>query len=200
MSDQRRHAPATQRNRDPILEVLRAVLPPTGLVLEVASGTGEHADYFSKHLPGLRWQPSDPSPDALASIETWREVESPGNLLPPLELDAEAEEWPIAKADAVVCINMIHISPWTVTLGLMSGAARLLGQGAPLVLYGPFRRKGHPIEPSNAAFDADLRRRNSDWGLRLLEEVNLAAEDCGLEFSNLFEMPANNLSVVYRRR
>ena len=199
MSDQRRYAPATQRNRDPILDVLRAVLPSTGLVLEVASGTGEHAAYFSQHLPGLQWQPSDPSPDALESIDAWREAEGADNLLPPLRLDAEAAEWPIVSADGVVCINMIHISPWEATLGLMRGAARLLGQGSPLVLYGPFRRKDRPIEPSNAAFDSDLRRRNSLWGLRVVEEVNQVAQNCGLEFNSLVEMPANNLSIVYRR-
>lgn len=199
MSDQRRHAPATQRNRDPILEVLRAVLPPTGLVLEVASGTGEHAAYFSRTLPGLQWRPSDPSPDALESIAAWREAEGAGNLLQPIELDAEADVWPLASADAVVCINMIHISPWEATLGVMRGAGRLLGAGAPLVLYGPFRRKGHPIEPSNAAFDADLRRRDTRWGLRDLDDVTLAAQKYGFEFSGLAEMPANNLSLVYRR-
>jgi SAM-dependent methyltransferase len=199
VSDQRRHAPATQRNRDPILEVLRAVLPPTGLVLEVASGTGEHAAYFSQHLPGLQWQPSDPSPDALESIAAWRDEEGAGNLLPPIKLDAEAAEWPLASADAIVCINMVHISPWEATLGLMRGAARLLGKGAPLVLYGPFRRKDRPIEPSNAAFDSDLRRRDPRWGLRTLDEMNLAAQKNEFEFNGLVEMPANNLSIIYRR-
>lgn len=199
MSDQRRHAPATQRNRDPILEVLRSVLPPTGLVLEVASGTGEHAAYFSRHLPDLQWQPSDPSPDVLESIEAWRQAEGAGNLLAPMQLDAEAAEWPLACADAVVCINMIHISPWEATLGLMSGAARLLGQGAPLVLYGPFRRKDRPVEPSNAAFDSDLRRRDPRWGLRIVDDVNLVAENNGFAFNALVEMPANNLSIAYRR-
>jgi SAM-dependent methyltransferase len=198
VSDQRRHAPATQRNRDPILEVLRAVLPPSGLVLEVASGTGEHAAYFARNLPGLQWQPSDPSPDALESIAAWREAEGAGNLLPPIKLDAEAAEWPLANADAMVCINMVHISPWEATLGLMCGASRLLSRGAPLVLYGPFRRKDRPIEPSNAAFDSDLRRRDPRWGLRTIDQVNLAAQNCGLEFKDLVEMPANNLSIVYR--
>ena len=200
MSDQRRHAPATQRNRDPILEVLRAVLPTTGLVLEVASGTGEHAAYFSHHLPGLQWQPSDPSPDALESIAAWRDAEGAGNLLPPIALDAEATQWPLASADAVICINMIHISPWEAALGLFRGAAQLLRTGSPLLLYGPFRRKDHPIEPSNAAFDIDLRRRDSRWGLRFLEDVTLAAQEYGFEFSGLVEMPANNLTVVYRRK
>lgn len=199
MSGSQRHAPATQRNRDPILDVLRTVLPPSGLVLEVASGTGEHAVHFSRNLPGLHWQPSDPSSDALASIAAWRDAEGPENLLPPLMLDAAAAAWPVARADAVVCINMIHISPWEATEGLMRGAARLLDSGAPLVLYGPFRRQGHPIEPGNAAFDEDLRRRDSRWGLRLLEDVTALAAGEGLAFERFVEMPANNLSVVYRR-
>ena len=199
MSGSQRHAPATQRNREPILDVLRTVLPPSGLVLEVASGTGEHAVYFSRNLPGLHWQPSDPSPDALASIAAWRDAEGPENMLAPLKLDAAAAEWPVARADAVVCINMIHISPWEATEGLMRGAARLLGSGAPLVLYGPFRRHGHLLEPSNAAFDEDLRRRDARWGLRLLEDVNVLAAGEGLVFERFVEMPANNLSVVYRR-
>lgn len=199
VSGQRRYAPAAQRNRDPILEVLRTVLPPSGLVLEVASGTGEHAVHFARNLPGLQWQPSDPSPDALESIAAWRDAEGPDNLLAPLPLDVESADWPIARADAVVCINMIHISPWEAAEGLMRGAARLLGKGAPLVLYGPFRREGHPVEPSNAAFDEDLRRRNPRWGLRLLEEVNALAADEGLAFERFVEMPANNLTVVYRR-
>lgn len=199
MSGSQRHAPATQRNREPILDVLRTVLPPSGLVLEVASGTGEHAVYFSQNLPGLQWQPSDPSPGALASIAAWRDAERPGNLLAPLQLDAAAAAWPIARADAVVCINMIHISPWEATEGLMRGSAQLLDSGAPLVLYGPFRRQGHAIEPGNAAFDDDLRRRDSRWGLRLLEDVSALAAGEGLVFERFAEMPANNLSVVYRR-
>jgi SAM-dependent methyltransferase len=199
VTDLRRHAPATQRNRDPILEVLRTVLPPSGLVLEVASGTGEHAAYFSRHLPGLQWQPSDPSPDALESIAAWRDAEGSPNLLPPLKLDAAAAEWPLVSADAVLCINMVHISPWEATQGLIRGAARLLGKDAPLVLYGPFRRQGHAIEPGNAAFDSDLRRRDSRWGLRLLEDVTSEAAEYGFGFNSLVTMPANNLSVIYRR-
>jgi len=150
-------------------------------------------------LPALQWQPSDPSPDAMASIAAWRDAEGPDNLLPPLRLDAAGGEWPITRADAVVCINMIHISPWEATEGLMSGAARLLDSGAPLVLYGPFRRQGHDIELSNAAFDEDLRRRDRRWGLRLLEDVNALAGRHGLRFERLVPMPANNLAVIYRR-
>lgn len=199
MTDQRRHAPATARNRDPILDVLRAVLPPSGLVLEVASGTGEHAVYFARNLPALQWQPSDPSPDALASIGAWRDTEGLGNLAAPVLLDAGAEDWPLAHADAVVCINMIHISPWEAAEGLMRGAARLLGPGAPLVLYGPFLRQGSEIEPSNAAFDADLRRRDPRWGLRSIEDVTALAAAEGLALERVVEMPANNLTVVFRR-
>ena len=200
MTDARRHAPATGRNRDPILDVLREVLPPAGLVLEVASGTGEHAVHFSRALPHLEWQPTDPDAAALASIAAWRDEDALPNLRPPLMLDAAEPRWPVERSDAVVCINMIHISPWEATLGLMAGAGRILSSGAPLVLYGPFRREGHPIEPSNADFDLSLKARDPRWGLRLLEDVNAAAEAEGLAFERFVEMPANNLSVIYRKR
>lgn len=199
MIDGRRYAPATARNRDPILEVLRTVLPPSGLVLEVASGTGEHAVHFARNLPGLLWQPSDPSPDARESIAAWRDAEGLDNLLTPLPLDAQSADWPAAHADAVVCINMIHISPWEACEGLMRGAGRILPPGGPLVLYGPFRREDRPLEPSNAAFDADLRRRDPRWGLRLLEDISALAAGKGLTFAQSIEMPANNLAVIYRR-
>lgn len=199
MTDARRHAPATSRNREPILAVLREVLPPSGLVLEIASGTGEHGVHFAGGLPGIKWQPSDPDADALTSIAAWRS-EGPANLLPPIMLDAAAPVWPVERADAVVCINMIHISPWEATLGLMAGAGRILPPGAPLVLYGPFRREGRPLEPSNAAFDLSLKERDPRWGLRLLQDVSAAAEAEGLAFERLVQMPANNLSVIYRRR
>lgn len=198
-ADARRHAPATQRNRAPILSVLQAVLPPAGVVLELASGTGEHAAFFAQHLPALSWQPSDPSLEARESIAAWRAGARLPNLLPPMPIDASRADWPIAHADAIVCINMIHISPWTATEGLMRGGGRLLPAGAPLVLYGPFRREGRPLEPSNAAFDADLRLRNPDWGLRSLEDVIACAGACGLEPERIVEMPANNLSVVLRK-
>jgi hypothetical protein len=199
--DDRRFAPATQRNREPILAVLREVLPAKGLVLELASGSGEHALHFANGLPGLAWQPSDPDPSALASIAAWRGAEGgPQNLLAPLAIDASASEWPLDGADAVVCINMVHISPWEATEGLMAGAARVLGDGAPLVLYGPFRREGRPLEPSNADFDADLRVRDARWGLRLLEDVTALADRHGFSLQQVREMPANNLTVVYRRR
>lgn len=197
--DLRRFAPATQRNRGPILEVLKSVLPPAGLVLELASGTGEHAAHFAGELPGLTWQPSDPEPQALASIAAWREAAGSANLRQPLQIDAAADDWPIAAADAMLCINMIHISPWAATEGLMRGAGRLLPSAAPLVIYGPFRREGQALEPSNAAFDADLRRRNPAWGLRGLEEVAACAKAQGLSLDQVVKMPANNLTLVFRK-
>jgi hypothetical protein len=196
----RRHAPATERNREPIAAVLRAVLPSQGTLLEVAAGTGEHAAWFAPLFPGLRWQPSDPDPDALASIEAWRADSGADNLLPPIFLDAAASNWPLEGADAVLCINMVHISPWAATLGLMRGAGRLLPCGAPLILYGPYRRAGVATAPSNEAFDESLKSRNPDWGLRDLEAVRSEAEGQGLGFEALHEMPANNLTVVFRKR
>ncbi|WP_324696297.1 DUF938 domain-containing protein [Novosphingobium sp. RL4] len=200
MNDARRHAPAVVRNRDPILAVLRGALPSSGLVLEIASGTGEHAVYFARAMTGLDWQPTDPDAAARASIEGWRETERLPNLLAPLELDAAAQDWPVGSADAIVCINMVHISPWQSALGLMAGAGRLLTAGAPLVLYGPYRREGHAIEPGNAAFDEDLKRRNPEWGLRLLEDVADIAAVRGLDLEQVISMPADNLSLVFRKR
>ncbi|MEP6870104.1 MAG: DUF938 domain-containing protein [Novosphingobium sp.] len=195
----RQQAPAAQRNREPILAVLRSVLPDTGLVLELASGSGEHAVHLARNLPGLIWQPSDPSPDARASIAAWTASEGLENVLPPLDLDAASDPWPITHAAALVCINMIHISPWESTLGLMHGAGRLLGSGAPLYLYGPYKRRDHPLEPSNAIFDESLRSRDPRWGLRELNEVAACALANGLRLDQVIEMPANNLSVVFRK-
>lgn len=197
--DERRSAPATLRNREPILAVLCEVLPASGLVLEVASGTGEHVVHFARALPGLRWQPSDPFPDARRSTSAWIAAEKLNNVLPPLDLDAASDIWPIERAEAMICINMIHISPWEATEGLMRGAGRLLASGQPLYLYGPYRRSGHPLEPSNAAFDADLRLRDERWGLRELDAVSACAAANGLTLQQVIEMPANNLSVVFRK-
>ncbi|AJP70942.1 DUF938 domain-containing protein [Sphingomonas hengshuiensis] len=194
----RRHAPATARNRDAIGEVLAAVLPAEGLVLEIASGTGEHVAAFAPAFPALRWQPSDPDTDARASIAAWCDELS--NVAEPIALDAAAADWPVGQADAVLCVNMVHISPWEATLGLMAGAGRLLAPGAPLLLYGPYRRDGVPTAPSNLAFDADLRARNAEWGLRRLEDVVAVAEAQGLVLERVAEMPANNLMPVFRRR
>lgn len=191
------HAPATLRNREPILALVRALLPERGLVLEVASGTGEHLRFFAEALPGLDFQPSDPAADARASVAAW--CAGVANIRPPLALDAAAPDWPIAQADAMLCINMVHISPWAATLGLFAGAARVLPEGAPLYLYGPYRRAEVPTAPSNDAFDESLKARNPEWGLRRLEDVRTVAEAAGFTFDRLVEMPANNLSVVFRR-
>ncbi|GAO40765.1 hypothetical protein SCH01S_51_00980 [Sphingomonas changbaiensis NBRC 104936] len=192
-----RHAPATARNREPILAVLRDSLPTSGLILEIASGTGEHVRFFAESFPQLEWQPSDPDPDALSSIAAWSE--GVPNIRPPLQLDARDPDWPIAAADAMLCINMVHISPWAATEGLFAGAARLLPPGAPLYLYGPYRRTAMPTAPSNEAFDESLKARDPAWGLRQLDDVIALAERVGLRFERLVEMPANNLSVIFRR-
>ena len=199
MTDDRRSAPHVARNSGAIAEVLKGVLPERGLVLELASGTGEHILHFARSFPALRWQPSDPDPAALASIEAWRAEAGPANLPPPIALDARAEEWPLAAADAMLCINMVHISPWEATLGLLRGAGRLLAPGAPLYLYGAYRQTGVATAPSNEAFDAGLRARDPQWGLRNLDDVAAAAEAEGLRLDRIVSMPANNLSVVLRK-
>lgn len=194
-------APAAERNAEPIRAVLARALPPAGLVLEVASGTGQHAVHMARAFPQLTWQPSDPDPLARASIAAWREEAGLDNLLPALALDAAAEDWPIAAADAVVCINMIHIAPWATALGLLRGAARLLPAGGLLYLYGPYRFAGQFTAPSNAAFDASLRARDPAWGVRDLdEEIAPAAAAAGFELAELVAMPANNHSLLFRRR
>ncbi|MFD2135672.1 DUF938 domain-containing protein [Novosphingobium resinovorum] len=197
-NDARREAPATARNRDPILSVLRDVLPVSGHVLEIASGTGEHAIHFAAALPDLVWQPTDPDANARASIAAWGQAEL-ANLRAPLELDAASHEWPITEAQAVVCINMIHISPWTATEGLMARRAGA-GIGLPAGAVRPLSARGLTLEPSNAAFDEDLKRRNPEWGLRSVETVRACALDNGLAFDSLVEMPANNLMLVFRKR
>jgi len=199
VSDDRRSAPHVARNADPIAEVLRSVLPKRGLVLEIASGTGEHALHFARAFPNLLWQPSDPDPASLRSIAAWRAESGLFNLLPPVSLDARAAEWPVEAADAILCINMIHISPWASTLGLMRGAARLLAPNAPLYLYGPFLQSGVETAASNDAFDRSLRERDPNWGLRQLDEVTAQAGACGFALENVTPMPANNLSAVFRR-
>jgi SAM-dependent methyltransferase len=192
-------APATVRNGAAILDVLRAVLPRDGLVLELASGSGEHAVRFAGALPELRWQPSDPDRRALGSIAAHARGSGLTNLLPPFELDARAEEWPVGRADAVVCINMIHIAPWAATEGLMAGAGRLLPDDGPLVVYGPYRIDGAHTAPSNALFDEDLRRRDPAWGVRDLGDVVAVAQAQGLRLAERIAMPANNLSLVFRK-
>ena len=191
---------AALRNREPIAKLLRNALPPEGLVLEIASGTGEHAEYFAGLFPHLTWQPSDADPASLAWIRARREAAGLPHLLEPLLLDAAGAEWPIDRADAVLCINMVHISPWEATVGLMREAAAILAVGAPLLLYGPYRREEMPTAPSNEAFDASLRSRDPRWGLRSVGAVCAEAERNGLSLERLSEMPANNLMLVFRRR
>jgi SAM-dependent methyltransferase len=191
----KRSAPAALRNRVPLEEVLRGVLPAQGLVLEVASGTGEHAAWFAQAFPSLTFQPSDVDAEARASIDAW--AVGHANVKPALALDA-AEPWPIAHADAVLCVNMVHIAPWAACLGLLDGAARALAPGAPLILYGPYRRRGVETAPSNEAFDASLRARNDAWGLRDLDEVVACALERGLALDAVVEMPANNITAVFR--
>lgn len=194
----RRSAPAALRNREVIAEVLAEWLPPTGTVLEIASGTGEHGVYFAQRFPNLVWQPSDVHPDALASIGAWRSETGFANLLPPLELDAASSHWPLRKADALLSINMVHISPWESALGLVDGARRLLAPGGPLILYGPWLKDDVPVAASNLAFDADLKRRDPTWGLRRVEGfAAVAAPD--LELAATRAMPANNLMLLFRR-
>jgi SAM-dependent methyltransferase len=195
----RRSAPHVARNAGPIAGILADVLPERGLVLEIASGTGEHALHFARAFPRLLWQPSDPAPAALRSIEAWRADAGLFNLLPAVSLDARAAEWPIAAADAVLAINMVHISPWSATAGLMRGAGRLLAPGAPLYLYGAYRRAGIETAPSNAAFDANLKARDPEWGLRDLDDVAAEAARHGFALERVVEMPANNLSVIFRK-
>ena len=203
-SDARRFAPATARNRDAILAVLRRVMPARGTVLEIASGSGEHAVHFAAALPQLRWQPTDGDPDALASIAAWRAHAGaqPGgapNLLSPLALDIHATRWPIETVDAVFCANMIHIAPWSATPALMAGVARTLVPGGVLVLYGPFRRGGAHTADSNAQFDQGLRARDPSWGVRDLEAVADTAQAERLRLREEVAMPANNLSLVFER-
>lgn len=199
MTDSRLHSPAVARNRQPILEVLQQVLPERARVLEVASGSGEHALYCAAAMPGWAWQPSDPTPEARASIAAWRERAGPSNLAEPLRLDAtDADSWPADSCEAIVAINLLHISPWEVAEALMARAGERLVEGGTLYLYGPFRRGGHTA-PSNAAFDASLRRRDPRWGVRDLEAVTAEAWRHGLALERVVEMPANNLSVVLQR-
>lgn len=194
-----RSAPAALRNREPIAEVLSEWLPATGLVLEIASGTGEHAVYFAERFPDLDWQPSDVHPDALASIAAWRTQSRLPNVRQPVVLDASASDWPVARADAVLSINMVHISPWSSALGLIAGAARALPPGGPLILYGPWLKGDIPTVESNRAFDQDLRSRDPEWGLRQVEDFAAAAEERGLALRETRAMPANNLMLLLRR-
>jgi hypothetical protein len=214
--DARQYAPATQRNREAILEVLLQVLPPNGTVLEISSGTGEHAVFFASHLHPRKWIPSDPNPVARASIAAWREYCPADNLYPPLALDACDSVWSIERDElpdslqdidferdpivAIVNINMIHIAPWSACLGLMAGAGRILPPRGILYLYGPFKQGGRHTAPSNAAFDESLRAQNPEWGVRDLEDVVAVAREHHLSLLKTHAMPANNLSAIFQRQ
>lgn len=192
--DARRFSPSVERNRAPILAALRPFLPAGSTVLEIASGSGEHAAFLCEHVPEIVIQPTDRDPDALASIAAWRAHTRLPNLLAPLELDVRGA-WPDIRADIVLSMNMIHIAPWTAAQGLLRGAAQVLLPGGRLLLYGPFFRRGHPVAPSNLAFDADLRERDPSWGIRDIDEV--AAETDAFLAPDVVEMPANNLLLVF---
>lgn len=193
----KRSAPAAERNRDPILSVLREVIPPGTKVLELASGTGQHAIHFAANLPDVRWQPTDATSDALDSIEGWRSEARLPNLLTAQMLDAASDIWPVQAADVLFCANMIHIAPWSASVGLFRGAARL--DCAMIILYGPFYVEGEPFAPSNAAFDASLRAQDPNWGVRRLDDVATLARQSGYGISRRILMPANNLTVIFQR-
>lgn len=195
----KRSSPASVRNREPILAALRPRLPAAGLVLELASGTGEHAVHCAAALPALQWQPTDLDPDALASIAAWRDEAQLPNLRAPLPLDALRWPWPVERADAIFCANMVHISPWEVSVALFAGAARVLPAGAPLCTYGPYRFDGAFTAPSNQAFDASLRQRDPRWGVRDVAELSKLASQHGLALEETVEMPANNHVLLFRR-
>jgi len=193
-------SPSSARNRDPILALLRRWLPASGTVLEIASGLGEHAAWSAEALPGITWQPTDRSEEALEILRARRAAAGLANLAEPLVQNAaDPETWPLARADAIVCINMVHISPWSATEGLMAGAARLLPDGGALILYGPYIETGVETAPSNLAFDADLKRRDPAWGLRDLADVQALAAAQGLSLTERVAMPANNLCLLLRR-
>lgn len=199
--DLRRYAPATERNREPILAVLQQVLPPTGTILEISSGTGEHAVFMAPQLAPRYWLPSDPNPDARASIAAWQQSVPCDNVYPPIDLDASSPEWLVESKEpitAIVNINMIHIAPPSAYLGLFAGANRVLSTGGILYLYGPFKQGGIHTAPSNEAFDESLRSQNPAWGIRDLEEIVTVAHSHNLELQKVYPMPANNLSVVFK--
>ena len=208
-SDARQFAAATMRNRDPILAVLDRILPPSGTILEIGSGTGEHAVYLAprlaEHYPDRHWLPSDIAPDRRMSIAAWMVAEPADNILKPVSIDTQSHHWdveriiPHPRISAIVSINMIHIAPWSACLGLLAGAARLLGGGQVLYLYGPFMRGGEHTAHSNESFDERLQVENPEWGVRDLDEVTDAAAGQGFDLAEVVEMPANNLSVIFRR-
>lgn len=193
----RETAPSPERNKQPILEILARVLPQRGLVLEIGSGTGQHVSHFARALPGLTFQPSEFDRERHASIAAWSE--GLANVLPPIGFDVTRLPWPVTAADAIVCINVIHISPWEATLALMKGAGEILPPGGVLVTYGPYRREGRHTAPSNEAFDASLKSRDPRWGVRDMAEVAAAAHAQGLGLEEAVAMPANNFTLVFRK-
>lgn len=197
-SGAKRHAPATLRNREAIADILAKELPEDGDVLEIASGSGEHAIFFAEKFPQLEWQPSDPDPDALASINAYRAEYACENIREAVMVDAAADNWSLQSADAILCINMVHISPWRATEGLFANAAKLLKTGAPLILYGPYFEEDVEPAPSNIDFDASLKSRDPSWGIRQLADINALAEKNDFELIRRYAMPANNLTLVYR--
>jgi cyclopropane fatty-acyl-phospholipid synthase-like methyltransferase len=192
-------SPAAERNKEPILDAIRSRLPDTGVVLEIASGTGQHVVHFARALPVLIWQPTDADDDLRAAATERIRAAGLSNVRAPLRLDVLAPDWPPTEADAIVCINMIHIAPWSATKRLMDGASRLMRPGSPLFLYGPYKRGGRHTAPSNEAFDESLRARNPDWGVRDLDEVERCAEKHGFSLVDVVAMPANNLTVIFER-
>jgi hypothetical protein len=199
MGPEQRHAPATARNRDAIVSLLEKILPPSGLVLEIASGTGEHAVYFGKTFPDLTFQPSDPDPACCQSIAAWTKREAVANILPPMQLDAQAAQWDMPKPAAILCINMVHISPWESSIGLFEKAGTLLDPGAPLYLYGPYLRADVETALSNMDFERSLKSRDLRWGLRDVADMDALATRNDLVRESLTEMPANNISLIYRK-
>lgn len=200
-NDVRMRSPSAARNRDPILAVLRRVLPEKGRVLEIASGTGEHAVHFARAMPGLSWRTSDPDAASRASISAWIEAEALANVLAPLEIDTRTSDWGVEaeRFDAIVSLNMIHIAPWEAALGLIAGASRLLKPNGVLFFYGPFKRDGEHTSPSNEAFDASLKSRDPSWGVRDVAVVAREAQRKGFTLMEIEEMPANNLCVIFTR-
>jgi SAM-dependent methyltransferase len=192
--------PTAERNKGPILDILARVLPRQGVVLEVASGTGQHVLHFAKALPALAWQPSDPDPELRESIALRVKEQQLANVNRPIDLDVTSLPWPLQTADAVVCINMIHVAPWAATLALLEGAKALLPTQHVLFLYGPYRRFGQHTSRSNEQFDSDLRAQDPEWGLRDLEAVSEAAASSGFVLGEVVEMPANNFSLIFKRR
>lgn len=200
MTDPRRHAPATLRNRQAIAEQLKTALPAEGRVLEIASGTGEHASFFAALFPDLEWQPSEPDSALRESIAAYRDDSGLANLAPPLALDVTRRPWPVEAADALLCVNLLHIAPWFVTEALVAGAAEVLPSGAPLMIYGPFMREGRHTADSNAAFDRGLRAENPAWGVREMEAVEDVAKQHGLTLAAVMDMPANNFLLRFEKQ